>query len=47
MSLFVLGAFGAGAKALERRNRTLEALEELIRRNRDPDSRPSAGSTSR
>jgi AcrR family transcriptional regulator len=38
MSLFVLGAFGAGAKALERRNRTLEALEELIRRHRDPDS---------
>src|ERR1700677_206425 len=38
MSLFVLGAFGAGAKALERRNRTLEALEELIRRNRDPES---------
>src|SRR5277367_2798498 len=38
MSLFVLGAFGAGAKALERRNRTLEALEELIRSNRDPDS---------
>src|SRR5277367_1391509 len=38
MSLFVLGAFGAGAKALERRNRTLEALEELIRANRDPGS---------
>ena len=38
MSLFVLGAFGAGTKALERRNRTLEALEDLIRRNRDPDS---------
>ena len=38
MSLFVLGAFGAGATALERRNRTLEALEDLIRRNRDPDS---------
>src|SRR5277367_4002140 len=38
MSLFVLGAFGAGAKALERRNRTLEALEQLVRMSRDPAS---------
>ena len=38
MSLFVLGAFGAGAKALERRNRTLEALEQIIRMSRDPAS---------
>lgn len=36
MSLFVLGAFGAGAKALERRNRTLEALERVIRSSRNP-----------
>jgi len=38
MSLFVLGAFGAGAKALERRNRTLEALEQVIRMGRNPAS---------
>jgi AcrR family transcriptional regulator len=30
VSLMVLGAFGAGSKALERRNRTLEALEQSI-----------------
>ena len=30
MSLFVLGAFGAGAKALERRRRTLAAMERSI-----------------
>ena len=30
VSLMVLGAFGAGPKALERRNRTLEALERSI-----------------
>ncbi len=35
VSLLVLGAFGAGAKALERRNRTLKALEESIRASRD------------
>ncbi len=35
VSLLVLGAFGAGAKALERRNRTLAALEESIRASRD------------
>jgi AcrR family transcriptional regulator len=38
MSLFVLGAFGAGAKALERRKRTLGALESIIRSSRDPTS---------
>jgi AcrR family transcriptional regulator len=35
VSLLVLGAFGAGAKALERRNHTLEALERGIRSSRD------------
>ena len=35
MSLMVLGALGAGPKALERRNRTLEALEQSIRVSRD------------
>jgi AcrR family transcriptional regulator len=35
MSLLVLGAFGAGAKALERRNHTMEALEQHIRARRD------------
>jgi AcrR family transcriptional regulator len=34
-SLMVLGAFGAGPKAIERRNRTLEALEQSIRVSRD------------
>ncbi len=38
MSLFVLGAFGAGAKALERRKQTLEALESVIRSSRSPGS---------
>ena len=46
MSLLVLGAFGAGAKALERRNRTLEALERRIRVSRDRTStRRRAGLT--
>ncbi len=35
MSLMVLGAFGAGPKAIERRNHTLEALEQSIRVSRD------------
>ena len=44
MSLMVLGAFGAGPKALERRNRTLEALEQSIRVSRDgAGSRGRAG----
>jgi AcrR family transcriptional regulator len=38
VSLLVLGAFGAGAKALERRNRTLAALEQSIRSSRDRSS---------
>jgi len=42
-SLLVLGAFGAGAKALERRRRALDALERSIQASRDgtadPDSR--------
>jgi AcrR family transcriptional regulator len=35
MSLLVLGAFGAGAKALEHRSSSLEALEGRIRASRD------------
>ena len=35
MSLFLLGAFGAGGKALERRNRTLDAFERTIQASRD------------
>jgi AcrR family transcriptional regulator len=35
VSLLVLGAFGAGAKALEHRRGSLEALERNIRRSRD------------
>jgi AcrR family transcriptional regulator len=38
VSLMVLGAFGAGPKALERRNRTLQALERSI-----DSSRAAAG----
>jgi AcrR family transcriptional regulator len=34
-SLLVLGAFGAGAKALERRRQTLEELERSIQASRD------------
>jgi AcrR family transcriptional regulator len=39
VSLMVLGAFGAGPKALERRNRTLEALEQSIRAARSASGR--------
>jgi AcrR family transcriptional regulator len=35
VSLFVLGAFGAGSRALERRRRTLEEFETRIRVSRD------------
>jgi len=35
VSLMVLGAFGAGPQALERRNRTLEMLEQSIRASRE------------
>ncbi len=43
-SLLVLGAFGAGAKALERRRRTLEGLERSILASRD-GAQPSAAPT--
>jgi len=36
MSLMVLGAFGAGPKAIEHRNQTLEALEQSIQAIRSP-----------
>jgi AcrR family transcriptional regulator len=39
VSLMVLGAFGAGSKALERRNRTLQALERSIDSSRSPSPR--------
>ncbi|HWY17353.1 MAG TPA: TetR/AcrR family transcriptional regulator [Solirubrobacteraceae bacterium] len=42
VSLMVLGAFGAGPKALERRNRTLEALEQSISSSRSA-GRSSSG----
>jgi AcrR family transcriptional regulator len=49
ISLMVLGAFGAGPKALERRNGTLEALEQSIRSSRDggsPSARKGTAATS-
>jgi AcrR family transcriptional regulator len=39
MSLMVLGAFGAGPKAIERRNHTLDALEQSIAASRSDTSR--------
>ncbi len=45
VSLMVLGAFGAGPRALERRNRTLEALEQSIRTTRAAIVRGGGGST--
>jgi AcrR family transcriptional regulator len=45
MSLMVLGAFGAGPKAIERRNHTLEALEQSIRVSRGGASIGARGST--
>jgi AcrR family transcriptional regulator len=42
VSLMVLGAFGAGPKALERRNRTLQALEQSIGASRSA-GRSSSG----
>ena len=49
VSLMVLGAFGAGPKALERRNRTLHALEQSIRAVRSASATRdgSAGSARR
>jgi AcrR family transcriptional regulator len=43
MSLLVLGAFGAGPRALEHRKRSLETLESRIRASRDGD--PQSEST--
>jgi AcrR family transcriptional regulator len=43
VSLMVLGAFGAGSKALERRNRTLAALEQSIRSAKAGGSSAKAG----
>jgi AcrR family transcriptional regulator len=47
MSLMVLGAFGAGPKAIERRNHTLEALEQSIRVSRDGGSGAGRGRAGR
>ena len=43
ISLFVLGAFGAGSRALERRRRTLEEFESRIRTSRDGTGRGDSG----
>src|SRR5437764_7844105 len=43
MSLFLMGAFGAGQKALARRKETVAALEHAIQSNRDGTSSPNAG----
>jgi len=43
VSLLVLGAFGAGPKAFERRNRTIEAFERTIVAVRSPAPRGSGG----
>jgi AcrR family transcriptional regulator len=43
VSLMVLGAFGAGPRALERRNRTLEALEQSIGASRAASGRGASG----
>ena len=47
ISLVVLGAFGAGPKAIERSNRTLEALEQGIRLSRDSGAFAKRGHTTR
>src|SRR4029077_7708796 len=47
VSLMVLGAFGAGPKALERRNRTLAALEQSIRWSRAGGARGGGSTRSR
>ena len=48
ISLFVLGAFGAGAQALERRRQTLESFEARIRTSRDgADAQPTTDLTVR
>jgi AcrR family transcriptional regulator len=43
VSLMVLGAFGAGSKALERRNHTLRALEQNIAASRSVVARGGGG----
>jgi AcrR family transcriptional regulator len=45
ISLVVLGAFGAGCKALEHSKRTLETIEQGIRAVRSPNARDDAGIT--
>jgi len=45
ISLVVLGAYGAGCKALEHSNRTLETIEHGIRAVRSGSARNGAGST--
>ncbi len=47
ISLVVLGAFGAGPKAIERSNRTLEALEQGIRLSRVGGALADRGRTAR
>ncbi len=47
ISLVVLGAFGAGPKAVERSNRTLEVLEQGIRLSRDGSAFAERGRTAR
>lgn len=47
MSLMVLGAFGAGPKAIERRNHTLDALEQSIRATRGDAPASSRARTGR
>ena len=47
VSLMVLGAFGAGPKALERRNRTLKALEQSISAARSEFARERTGGARR
>src|SRR5436190_499843 len=43
MSLFLMGAFGAGQKVLARRKETVAALEQAIQSHRDGTSAPNAG----
>jgi AcrR family transcriptional regulator len=43
MSLFLLGAFGAGPSVLAHRRRRLEELEQRINARRDPEASPGGG----
>ena len=47
VSLMVLGAFGAGPKALERRNHTLQALEQSIAASRSAAARGGSAKAAR